>query len=177
MSVAVVKPNMRILNRLRFAAAALLVGCVISKSDAPLSTELSDTGFSLATEKTTYSVADLAPGAAGIRATLTAARDKPYYARLGDAFNGAADQDPLYLAEGSDGVVERQSGDTWVKISSGILVEGVREVVLTPGKTYSLFVTFSPPVQTGTYRLTVFVRASSGGDQTLAIQSATFGVR
>jgi hypothetical protein len=167
---------MRILNRARFAAVGLLAACIVSKSDAPLSTELGDSGLSLATEKSSYAVAELSPGGTGVRATLTAARDKPYYAKLGDAFNGAIDQNPVYLAAGSDGAVERQSGGTWVKASSGILVEGVREVVLTPGKTYSLFATLSPPIQTGTYRLSVYVRGSPGGDIAFVVQSATFEV-
>jgi hypothetical protein len=168
---------MRALSPLRLAAAAFLAACGASNSGAPLSTELTDTTLSLAVEKTSYSVDDVAPGRAGVRATLTAARDKPYYAKLGDAFNGATDQNPLYLAAGSDGTVERKSGGAWVKASTAILVEGVREVVLTPGKTYSMFVTLSPPMETGTYRLTVFVRGSPGGDVALAVQSATFEIR
>jgi hypothetical protein len=133
--------------------------------------------LSLTTDKTAYSVGDLTPGNSGVRATLTAAPDKPYYAKLGDAFNGASEQNPLYVAEGSDGVVERQSGDGWVKAASGVLTEGVREVVLAPGKTYTVLTTFSPPIETGTYRLTVFVSDVAGGAKTLAVRSATFVVR
>ena len=168
---------MRSLNRLRIAAAALLVACASSTSDSPFATEISASGLSLATSKTTYTVAEVSPGGQGIRATLTAALDKPYYARLGDAFNGAIDQNPLYIAEGSDGVAERQSGSSWVKASGGILVEGVREVVLTPGKTYTVLANLSSPIQTGTYRLTVVVSETAGGAKTLAVRSATFEVR
>jgi hypothetical protein len=164
-------------HRLRLAAAAGLIACASTNSDSPLATEISSTGLSLATDKTTYSIADVGPGSAGIRATLTAAPDKPYYAKLGDAFNGAIDQNPIYIAEGTDGVVERQSGDTWVKATGGILVEGVREVVLSPGKTYSVFALLSTPIQPGTYRLTILVSESAGGPKTLTVRSATFEVR
>ena len=88
---------MRSFNPLRIAAAALVVACAGSSSDLPFATEISAGGLSLATDKTTYSIADVSPGAAGIRATLTAAVDKPYYAKLGDAFNGAVDQNPAAL--------------------------------------------------------------------------------
>ena len=164
-------------TRFRLAAAAAIVACAGSATDVPLSNEVNANGLSVVTEKTSYSVAELSPGNVGVRATLTAARDKAYYSNLGDAFNGAVDQNPLYVAEGSDGILERQSGDSWVKASSGILVEGVREVVLTPGKSYSLFASVSPPIQAGTYRLTVYVRESPGGERALAVRSATFEVR
>ena len=168
---------MRSLTRLRLAAAVMLVACAGSTSESPFATEISAGGLSLATDKTTYSVAEVSPGGAGIRATLTAALDKPYYAKLGDAFNGAVDQNPLFIAEGADGVVERQSGNGWVKASGGILVEGVREVVLTPGKTYSVFALLSTPIQTGTYRLTVSASETAGGPKTSVVRSATFEVR
>jgi hypothetical protein len=167
---------MRSFNRLRIAAAAVLVACA-GTSESPFLSEISAGGPSLATNKTTYSVAEVSPGGAGISATLTAAADKPYYSRLGDAFNSAIDQNQLFIAEGSDGVVERQSGNNWVKASGGILVEGVREVVLTPGKTYPVHASLSTPIQTGTYRLTVFVSETAGGAKNLAIRSATFEVR
>lgn len=162
---------------LRIAAAALLVACAGSTSDSPFATEISAGGLSLAIEKTSYSIAEVSPGTAGVRATLTAASDKPYYAKLGDAFNGAIDQNPLYIAEGTDGLVERQSGGTWVKASGGILAEGVREVVLAPGKTYSVFALLSTPIQAATYRMTVSASETAGGAKTIVVRSATFEVR
>jgi hypothetical protein len=164
------------MTRFKLGAAAFLVACSGSTSELPRS-DLAANGLSVAVERTAYSIAEVSPGGTGIHATLTADGDKPLYARLGDAFNGAVDQNPLYAAEGSDGVVERQSGGAWVKVSTGILVEGVREVVLTPGKTYTLVGNLAPPVQPGTYRLKVSVRDAPGGAQTLAIQSAPFDVR
>jgi hypothetical protein len=143
----------------------------------PLSTEIGANGLAVATNKTTYSVASLSSGAETIVATLTAAPAKPYYARIGDAFNGAADQNPVFIAEGSDGVVERQSGNGWVKVSSQVMAEGVREVVLNPGKSYSLIATVATPIQAGTYRLIVRVSEVAGGARTLAVQSPTFEVR
>ena len=168
---------MRLLHQLRIAAALALVACASTTSDSALSTEISSSGLSLATDKATYSVAEVGPGSAGIRATLTAAPDKPYYAKLGDAFNGAIDQNPVYIAEGTDGVVERQSGTGWVKATGGVLVEGVREVVLSPGKTYSVFALLSTPVQPGTYRLTILVGEVAGGPKTVTVRSAVFEVR
>lgn len=159
----------------RLLAAAVLVACSGSTSEVQRG-DLAATGLSLTTAKPTYSVAEVAPGNAGIRAALAAAPDKPYYSRLGDAFNGAADQNPLYIAEGTDGVIQRQAGGGWVNVSSGILVEGVREVVLSPGKTYDIVVTLSPPVQTGTYRLQVSAAESAGGERKVVARSASFQI-
>ena len=159
-----------------FVAAALLAACAGSTSEIQHA-DLATTGLSLTIARSTYLAADVAPGGAGIRATLTVAPDKAYYARLGDAFNGAADQNPLYIAEGTDGAVERQSGDSWLRASSGILVEGVREVVLTPGKTYDVIVTLSPPIQPGTYRLQISASDVAGGDRKVVVRSATFQIR
>ena len=168
---------MRLFRHFRIVAAAALVACASTTSDSPLSTEISSAGLSLATDKPTYSIDEVGPGSAGIRATLTAAPDKPYYAKLGDAFNGATDQNPVYIAEGTDGVVERQSGSSWVRATGGILVEGVKEVVLSPGKIYSVFALLSAPVQPGTYRLTILVSAVAGGPKTITVRSAVFAVR
>jgi hypothetical protein len=158
------------------AAAALLAACSSSSSEVQIS-DLAVSGLSVTAEKTTYSAADINAGEDGVRATLTAATDQPFYARLGDAFNGAVDQNPIYLAAGTDGTAERQSGSTWVAAESGILVEGVREVVLSPGKTYTMLATLARPVQSGTYRLRVSVRDQSGGNVTRTVVSPTFQIR
>ena len=169
-SYAIMRPLVQIL------AVVLLVACSGSASEAPL-TDLATTGLSLATAKSSYSVAEVAPGNDGIRAMLTAAADKAYYAKLGDAFNGALVQNPLFIAEGTDGVIERQSGDAWVKVSSGILVEGAKEVMLSPGKTYDIIVTLSAPVQAGTYRLQLSAAEAAGGDRKVVARSASFQIR
>jgi hypothetical protein len=161
---------------IRIAAAAILAACSSSSSEVQFS-DLSTDGLSLTAEKASYSAADINSDKDGVGAKLVIAADRSFYSRIGDAFNGALDQNPIYIAAGTDGAIERQSGDSWTAAESGILVEGVREVVLSAGKTYVALVPLSHPVPTGTYRLRVSVRDKSGGDVTRTIVSPAFQIR
>src|SRR5215208_8002839 len=122
---------------LRSSFAFVVLACSSSTSEIPLATADATTP-TVTTDKSVYTRADMDISTGqGVHATLVASPVKAYYARLGDAFNSAVDQNPLYVAEGSDGMLERQSGESWVKIQGSILVEGVREVVIAPNKTYA----------------------------------------
>jgi len=157
--------------------ALAIVACG-STTEALQTAEFSPAGLTLSIDKSAYSRADLDPGSGnGVRATLVGSTEQPYYSRLGDAFNGALDQNPLFVAEGSDGSLERQSGGSWVKVVGVPLVEGVREVVISTSKSYSLIAHASPPIQAGTYRISLKLRGTAGGPVSATITSPPFEVR
>jgi hypothetical protein len=160
------------------AIASLIVACGGQTTEALRGADVLPQGPTLTTDKSAYSRADLDPGSGqGIRATLVGSSEKSFYSRLGDAFNGAVDQNPLFVAEGSDGTLERQSGGTWVKTAGVPLVEGVREIVISPAKSYTVIAPASAPIQAGTYRLTIKIRDVAGGAVTATIASPAFEVR
>jgi len=99
----------------------------------------------------------------GIEATITNHGERPYFARLGDGFNGDMEQAVLFAAAGSDGYVERRDGDSWVPLERLFLIEGVRFVVLKPGSSYTLFAHLTGRKVTGTHRLRVDYFDSEGG--------------
>jgi hypothetical protein len=90
-----------------------------------------------------------------VTATVTNTGSDPVYARLGDAFNSADEQERIFAAIGSDGRVERQAGDSWLSVTGGILVEGVKTVVLMPGESYALDAIVGQPRFTGTARIRI----------------------
>src|SRR5262245_34218968 len=103
--------------------------------------------------KTTYSTSDLSPSSGqGVRATLGNTADHPFYSMIGDAFNGSAEQSPLFVAVGSDASIEREDGSVWVAVTSAHLIEGVKVVSLLPGKSYEL-VALASPATAGRYRI------------------------
>lgn len=168
---------MRYSTFLRSGLALIVLACSSSTSEIPLAAG-DPAAPTITTDKSVYTRADMdISTGTGIHATLVAAREKAYYARLGDAFNSAIDQNPLYVAEGSDGALERQSGDSWTKVQGGILVEGVREVVVSPTKTYVVLAHASGSIPTGMYRLSITLRETSGGPATLRIVSPSFEVK
>ena len=163
---------------LRGLIALLIVACGGQTTEAVGAADVLPQGPTLTTDKSAYSRADLDPGTGqGVRATLIGSSEKSFYSRLGDAFNGAVDQDPLFVAEGSDGALERQSGGTWVKAAGVPLVEGVREIVITRAKSYSVIAHASAPIQAGTYRITIKIRENAGGAVSATIASPPFEVR
>ena len=127
--------------------------------------------------KNIYTTADVNPSSGqGIRATLGNTSDQPYYSMLGDAFNGAIDQNPLYVANGSDASLERQQGSDWVAVSGVQMIEGVKLVSIKPGKSYEL-IAHSSGATAGNYRIVVAYRNSLTADATRRVVSATFEVR
>lgn len=109
------------------------------------------------TEKVEYSWSGELETLLRIRATLTNKSNNTYYAKLGDFFNSSIEQDYLTVAEGSDGYFEkRTSTNDWESMPRGILIEGVRSVVLRPSQEYYLDV--------GLYMFRLYV--SDGNDAT-----------
>ena len=169
---------MRYSTLLRTAAASALLACAGSAAELQVG-QLAASRPTITAEKSVYTRAEveIATGT-GIRATLVGSPERPYYARLGDAFNSAIEQNPLYVAEGSDGMLERQVGGAWVKVEGPILIEGVREVVLQVGKTYTVFAHQPQTAQPGTYRISIAVRdKQAGSSQSDRIVSPTFEIR
>lgn len=130
----------------------------------------------IALPKTVYTIAELSPSGSGVRATLGNTSDQTFYSMLGDAFNGAIDQNPLFVANGSDASLQRQQGSDWVAVSGLNLVEGVKVVSIQPGKSYDL-IAQSNAVTAGQYRIVVAYRNSATAEATQRTVSSTFEVR
>ena len=127
--------------------------------------------------KNVYTVADLNPGSGqGVRATLGNTSDQPFFSMIGDAFNGAIDQSPLFVANGSDASLERQQGSGWVAVTGVQMVEGVKVVSIQPGKSYELIAQSNGAIA-GVYRIVVAYRTSETAEPTRRVTSATFEVR
>jgi hypothetical protein len=112
-----------------------------------------------------------------VRGTVANATDHTLYAVIGDAFIGGPEQDPVLIAAGGDGTIERSVGATWAQVALPIAVEGVREVQLRPGKTYGFLTQPGTPKVTGTFRIGIGVRESSGGAIAARAYSGTFEIR
>jgi hypothetical protein len=155
-----------------------VLACASGTSEVLRTAEFSPAGLTLSIDKSAYIRADLDPGSGnGVRATLLGSTERSYYSRLGDAFNAALDQNPLFVAEGSDGSLERQSGNSWIRVAGVPLVEGVRDVVISTSKSYGIIAHASPPIQAGTYRMTIKLRDAVGGPVIATISSPPFEVR
>ena len=100
--------------------------------------------------------------------TITNTGTVPVYARLGDAFNSATEQQTIFAAQASDGRVERQAGDAWLTLPGAHLIEGFKTVVLMPGRSYELQAPVPGPRITGLarIRITWFDDASAVGTGT-----------
>jgi hypothetical protein len=162
----------------------LLFGSVLAACSANDSLQTTDPvsgivagQITIALAKTTYSVSDLTPSSGqGVRATLGNTADQPFYSRIGDAFNGAAEQSPLFVANGSDAALEREQGSDWIAVTGMQLVEGVKVVTLRPGKTYEL-IAQSSAAAAGRYRITIVYREAPTAEATRRVTSAVFDVR
>ena len=157
-----------------------LIGALTSCNDAlplPTSPDLSAT-LQITTEKSSYTRSEIPASSTGIRGTITNAGDRTVFARMGDAFNGAVEQNPVYVANGSDGALEHSEGSNWVTVEGATLVEGVKEIELRAGKSYSFIAHGSPSAPAGTYRITVSYRTSAGASQPAGrASSASFEIR
>jgi len=133
--------------------------------------------LTIALPKTIYTVAELNPASGqGIRATLGNSADQTFYSMLGDAFNGAIDQNPLFVANGSDASLEREQGSDWVAVSGVQMIEGVKVVSIQPGKSYDL-IAHSSGATAGRYRIVVAYRNTQNAEPTRRVTSAIFEVR
>jgi len=127
--------------------------------------------------KNVYTTTDLNPASGqGVRATLGNTADQPFYSMLGDAFNGAIEQNPLFVANGSDASLEREQGSDWVPVTGVQMIEGVKVVSLQPGKSYEL-IAHSSGATAGRYRIVVAYRNSATADPTRRVVSGIFEVR
>lgn len=137
--------------------------------------------LSIQTSKNVYDwSADAVEGTLLVTATVTNTGSAPVYARVGDAFNGAEEQQTIFAAEASDGRVERLAGDTWLTLPGAHLVEGFKTVVLLPGRSYTLHAPIPAPRVTGSARIhiTWFEDASAVGTGTPHVDvSNTFVLR
>jgi len=133
--------------------------------------------LTIALPKNIYTTAELNPSSGqGVRATLGNTADQNFYSRVGDAFNFNIEQNPLFVANGSDASLERVQGSDWVSVSGVQLVEGVKVVSIQPGKSYEL-IAHSSGATAGRYRIVVNYRNSATADATRRVVSATFEVR
>ncbi|MGQ0767365.1 MAG: hypothetical protein ACT4OZ_17080 [Gemmatimonadota bacterium] len=87
----------------------------------------------------------------GLRATVDNVSERDFYARVGDGFNVAPEQENVYAALGTSAAVERFDGARWVDATSSVLIEGSRYVVLRKGRRYTL--TSTTGAQPGVYRI------------------------
>ncbi|MEP7346872.1 MAG: hypothetical protein ABI877_16485, partial [Gemmatimonadaceae bacterium] len=101
------------------------------------------------------------------------------YANVGDAFNGAQEQDPLVTSSNSDAIVEgKNSYDVWSPLDQGIMVEGTKYVAIKGGKTYRLLSTINAPSFRGKARIRVRYSTTPDASGTIAVDySNVFEVR
>jgi len=164
--------SIRILTGL---VALLVAGCASSDRETTNPT-IAAGEVTITLPKTTYTASDLSPSSGqGVRATLANAADQPFYSMIGDAFNGAAEQSPLFVAVGSDASIEREEGSAWVAVTSAHLIEGVKVVSLLPGKSYEL-IALASPVTAGRYRIVVGYRDAPNSAPSRRAVSAIFEV-
>ena len=162
---------------------ALLFGAALAACSGSESSQTTDPTNSIVAgqltvslSKASYAASELTPSSGGVRATLHNTADQAFYSMIGDAFNGAAEQSPLYVANGSDASLERQQGSDWVAVSGVQMIEGVKVVSIKPGKSYDLIVQ-SSSAPAGQYRIVVAYRNTATADATRRAVSATFEVR
>lgn len=104
--------------------------------------------------KSTYGWEESSFNGNGVIATISNPTGRAYYARIGDAFNSAAEQSPVFIALGTDAAIEKQdTNGTWTVMPTGVLVEGSKVVTIKAGGSYELRGNLSEPRQVGTMRI------------------------
>ena len=118
--------------------------------------EITAGNLSIRTQKSEYTWGPYDLGSSRqIEAIFLNNSKETYYARLGDRFNSDIDQADLFVAEGSNGFIEKFELDgSWRFMPRGVLIEGTRFVELRPEKSYRLF-TYLPwqEKETGNFRI------------------------
>ena len=123
--------------------------------------------ITISLRKTTYGWEESSFNGNGIIATISNPNGRAYYARIGDAFNSAAEQSPVFIALGTDAAIERLNSDgTSAVMPTGILFEGAKVVTIKAGGSYELRGNLSEPRQVGTMRIRLRYFASSDGTGT-----------
>lgn len=137
---------MKLARILLIACAFFVLRCAQStspsaKDEARIAPqEIGAGALDIKTERTEYSwrAEDLGSSRL-VSATLVNQTNQTYYANLGDALLASIEQVDLHVAHGSNGHLEQwQTGDSWRELPAGVLIEGVRFVVLQPQQSYHL---------------------------------------
>lgn len=150
--------KMKSISKKTVAFPVLLVFVFFSCSEGPQTTEPTQsapTNLTILTEMNTYTWDE--SGYLLIKAKLTNTSTDTFYASLGDRINSSIDQEQLFVAEGSDGYIEKlEPDDSWLQKERGILYEGVRAVAIRPTKEYLVqaFVLW-PNRDTGKFRIRI----------------------
>jgi hypothetical protein len=151
---------MQFLPRLPLLLVAFAAACgssveALSITDpAGVGTTGASNAIRISLRKATYGWAESSFNGNGVIATISNPTGRAYYARIGDAFNAAAEQSPVYIALGTDAAIERLNPDgSWSVMSTGVLVEGAKVVTLKAGGTYELRGNLAEPRQVGTMRI------------------------
>jgi hypothetical protein len=118
-------------------------------------------------------------GGAGLDASLRNNSGQTVYANVGDAFNAADEQDPLFTSSGADAVVEAMdTKGSWTPFNQGIAIEGTKYVAISPGKTYRLLSNISAPSFRGLARIRVKYSAAPNASSASQVSySNTFEIR
>jgi len=133
-----------------------LSGCISAFDLSAPPSNVDGSGFlAIQTTKPVYSWNDDSSGfLLTVEATIRNSSNRSFYARIGDAFNSSIDQEQLFVAQGSDGAIEKQLAATsWAVVESGILIEGVKVIAIRAGETYELFGLVAGARSTGTFRI------------------------
>ncbi|MFN8573651.1 MAG: hypothetical protein U0132_16470 [Gemmatimonadaceae bacterium] len=115
----------------------------------------------------------------GFEATVRNTGATTVFANVGDAFNSAVEQNPIYTSMGSDAIVEVESNPgTWSSITFSVMVEGTRYIALKPGKTYRLISMADVGAFRGQGRVRVQYNSSADGSGNAFVDySNTFEIR
>lgn len=114
----------------------------------------------------------------GIRATLRNSTSRALESALGDKFNDAMEQPDLFIARGSNGLLEREDPDgVWRPAALSSSFEAFKRVTLRPGQSYSLTVLLREQRQTGVHRIRVTYYDSPGGSTGFSDYSEPFEIR
>jgi hypothetical protein len=150
----------------RLLLAVITTACADGAAVAP-SSPLTTGALSIQLDKTSYTPSEAsANGGEGIRGTIRNNDSRSYYTRLGDAFAAGEEQEQLYIAGFSDGALERETASaSWAAVQAPLLVEGVRFVILKPGRTYRFIANATGDVQPGNYRITVSYRSTIADEE------------
>ena len=92
----------------------------------------------------------------GVRATLSNLTGRTLISALGDRFNFATEQANLFVSKGSSGSVEwRDASGVWQVAGLAQSIEGVKDITLRQGGTYSLTALLRDTPRAGTYRIRI----------------------
>ena len=126
--------------------------------------EIDGSAYSISVAKGTYDWEEASHE--GVRGTIRNVTDRELYSNLGDAMVIGAEQQMLYVANFSDGVVERRTSATsWTRVPSLTMVEGTRFVVLRPGQSYTFIAPVAGTPQSGTFRIGISFRSTINDEE------------